>query len=215
MKGYGSISQEFTEFYRSQTGHYVHSVQSYVFDSVGINWLRRLLCCLCVVKKQLNKLKKERDLDHEAIVPAESSLSQRSGWVPREVKIYKRVIGCLQGFCGLMEKPRIWKITLEVKFQLFFFMWPEIFQKLVNWIIRLLMARYRFWRTHLSHCPFNNNEGLEFSLVVQVVKNHPAVQGTWVQSLGGKIPWRREWLSSPVFLPGESHGQRSLEVYSP
>ena len=31
----------------------------------------------------------------------------------------------------------------------------------------------------------------------------------------GKIPWRREWLSSPVFLPGESHGQRSLVGYSP
>ena len=56
-------------------------------------------------------------------------------------------------------------------------------------------------------------EGLELSLVVQVVKNHPAVQGTWVQSLGGKIPWRREWLSSPVFLPGESHGQRSLAYF--
>ena len=26
----------------------------------------------------------------------------------------------------------------------------------------------------------------------------------------GKIPWRREWLPTPVFLPGESHGQRSL-----
>ena len=26
----------------------------------------------------------------------------------------------------------------------------------------------------------------------------------------GKIPWRREWLSTPVFLPGESHGQRNL-----
>ena len=26
----------------------------------------------------------------------------------------------------------------------------------------------------------------------------------------GKIPWRREWLPSPVSLPGESHGQRSL-----
>ena len=25
-----------------------------------------------------------------------------------------------------------------------------------------------------------------------------------------KIPWRREWLPTPVFLPGESHGQRSL-----
>ena len=31
----------------------------------------------------------------------------------------------------------------------------------------------------------------------------------------GKIPWRREWLPIPVFLPGESHGQRSLVGYSP
>ena len=34
---------------------------------------------------------------------------------------------------------------------------------------------------------------------------------TWV----GKIPWRREWLPTPVFLPGESHGQSSLAGYSP
>jgi len=31
----------------------------------------------------------------------------------------------------------------------------------------------------------------------------------------GKIPWRRKWLPTPVFLPGESHGQRSLVGYSP
>ena len=31
----------------------------------------------------------------------------------------------------------------------------------------------------------------------------------------GKIPWRRAWWPTPVFLPGESHGQRSLVVYSP
>ena len=30
-----------------------------------------------------------------------------------------------------------------------------------------------------------------------------------------KIPWRRERLSTPVFLPGESHGQKSLAGYSP
>ena len=37
-----------------------------------------------------------------------------------------------------------------------------------------------------------------------------------VQSPGwGKIPWRRTWQSTPVFLPGESHGQRSLVGYSP
>ena len=33
----------------------------------------------------------------------------------------------------------------------------------------------------------------------------------WVR----KIPWKRVWLSTPVFFPGESHGQRSLMGYSP
>ena len=31
----------------------------------------------------------------------------------------------------------------------------------------------------------------------------------------GKIPWRRAWQPTPVFLPGESCGQRSLAGYSP
>ena len=31
----------------------------------------------------------------------------------------------------------------------------------------------------------------------------------------GKIPWRREWLSTPVFLPEEFHRKRSLVSYSP
>ena len=33
----------------------------------------------------------------------------------------------------------------------------------------------------------------------------------WVR----KIPWRRKWQPTPVFVPGESHGQRSLAGYSP
>ena len=32
----------------------------------------------------------------------------------------------------------------------------------------------------------------------------------WVR----KTPWRREWLPTPVFLPGKFHGQRNLEGYS-
>ena len=31
----------------------------------------------------------------------------------------------------------------------------------------------------------------------------------------GRIPWRRKWQPTPGFLPGECHGQRSLEGYSP
>ena len=30
----------------------------------------------------------------------------------------------------------------------------------------------------------------------------------------GRFPWRRKWQSCPVFLPGESHGQRNLAGYS-
>ena len=39
--------------------------------------------------------------------------------------------------------------------------------------------------------------------------------GGWIRSLGQEDPWRREWLSTPVFLPGEFHGQRSPVGYSP
>ena len=53
------------------------------------------------------------------------------------------------------------------------------------------------------------------SLVVQQVKNLPATQETWVQSVGLKIPWRRKWQPTPVFLPEKSHGQKNLESYSP
>ena len=54
------------------------------------------------------------------------------------------------------------------------------------------------------------------SLVAQMVKNLPAMWqkprfDPWVR----KIPWRKEWLSIPVFLPGEFHWQRSLMGYSP
>ena len=32
---------------------------------------------------------------------------------------------------------------------------------------------------------------------------------------GWKIPWRRSWQPTPVLLPGESHGQRSVADYGP
>ena len=41
------------------------------------------------------------------------------------------------------------------------------------------------------------------------------MQETWVWSLGQKIPWRRKRQSTPVSLPGKSHGQRSPADYSP
>ena len=57
------------------------------------------------------------------------------------------------------------------------------------------------------------------SQVELLVKNLPASAGDirdvgWIPELG-RFPWRRKWQPTSVFLPGESHGQRSLAGYSP
>ena len=62
---------------------------------------------------------------------------------------------------------------------------------------------------------FRFNKPRVGSRVAQTVKNLPAMQETQVQLPGLEDTWRREWLPTPVFFPGESHGQRSLEGYSP
>ena len=58
---------------------------------------------------------------------------------------------------------------------------------------------------------------LSIGLPWQLSGNRSACQSkrcgfdSWVR----KILWRRKWQSTPVFLPGKSHGQRSLAGYSP
>ena len=47
-----------------------------------------------------------------------------------------------------------------------------------------------------------------------MVKNPSAMQETGLNPWVGKIPWRREWLPTLVFLPGEFHGERNLAGYS-
>ena len=47
-------------------------------------------------------------------------------------------------------------------------------------------------------------------LVAQTVKNLPAMWEIQVRNWVRKIPWRREWLPTPVLWPGEFHGQSSL-----
>ena len=75
----------------------------------------------------------------------------------------------------------------------------------------------------LSFCFMAELYATGASQAVLVVKNLPANAGDvrelslilefcpWVE----KIPWRRAWQPTPVFLPGESHGHRSLAGYNP
>ena len=53
------------------------------------------------------------------------------------------------------------------------------------------------------------------SLVTQIIKNLPPMRETGLDPWVRKIPWRRKWQPTPVFLPGDSHGGRSLAGHSP
>ena len=46
--------------------------------------------------------------------------------------------------------------------------------------------------------------------MARVVKNLPAMQETQFNNWVRKIPWRRKWQPTPVFLPGETQGRQSL-----
>ena len=47
-----------------------------------------------------------------------------------------------------------------------------------------------------------------------MVKNLPAMQETWVRSQVRKIPSKREWLPTPVFLSGESQREEPVGLQS-
>ena len=51
-------------------------------------------------------------------------------------------------------------------------------------------------------------------MVAQRIKNLPAMQETQARSLGQEDPYRREWQSTPVFLPGELREQWTQVGYS-
>ena len=51
--------------------------------------------------------------------------------------------------------------------------------------------------------------------MAQTVKNVPAMPRPAFDPWVSKTPWRREWLPTPVFLPGEFHGWTSLVGFSP
>ena len=67
----------------------------------------------------------------------------------------------------------------------------------------------KFWRSNVQYSDYGA------SLVAQMVKNLLALQETWVQFLVWEDPLKRGVATPPVFLPGKSHGQRSLVGYSP
>ena len=94
----------------------------------------------------------------------------------------------------------------------------------------LIQAEKEFccrYKARVSNCPFRGKIKTKTLCCPQQpkgfpgsseVKNQPASarnSSDWFDLWVGKIPWRRKWQPTPVFLPGESLGQRSLGACSP
>ena len=79
------------------------------------------------------------------------------------------------------------------------------------------VAKSQTWLSNWTELIFQNIL-FNVSHAALVEKNLPASGGDktdagWIPG-SRKFPWRRAWQPTPVFLPGESHGQRSLAGYS-
>ena len=71
----------------------------------------------------------------------------------------------------------------------------------------LLTCKSLLWRK----ISFTQTQGsVRAFLVAQTVKNLPVMQDIQVRCLVGKIPGRKEWQPTAVFLPGKFHGQRRV-----
>ena len=75
------------------------------------------------------------------------------------------------------------------------------------------MALSYFFLKWVRNCPYLVD--LRLPLVAQMIKNLPAMQETQVRVLGWEGPLEKGMETTPVFLPGEFHGQRNLMGYSP
>ena len=82
-----------------------------------------------------------------------------------------------------------------------------------------IVAAWIFNSAFLQICERDKTERLSLSLwaslVAQMVKHLSAMQKPGFNPWVGKIPWRKKWQPTPVFLPGKSHGQKSPVGYSP
>ena len=87
--------------------------------------------------------------------------------------------------------------------------WESSFLTSSQAMLTMVVQRPQF-KNNCSKGRLQSVEGKQY-----MVKNLPAMQKTWVRSLGREDPLEKKWLPTPVFLPGEIHRQRSLTGHSP
>ena len=94
--------------------------------------------------------------------------------------------------------------------------WGNVIKKIEFWSSSSMLLVSTLLNILQNQCVMLELQALAF-LLAQMVKNLPAMQETQVCLIpgSGRSPGEQNAYPTPVFLPGESHGQRSLVGYSP
>ena len=92
------------------------------------------------------------------------------------------------------------KIIYHGAIRVWFFPWDFL-------VVTLRVEAFASFWTELNRTPQVEEAPLSFLLMLHIERASIKVKD--------KVTWRRKWQPTPVFLPGESHGQRSLVGYSP
>ena len=115
-----------------------------------------------------------------------------------------------RGWHGWMASPTQWTWVWINSGSCWWTERPGVLQSMGLWRVE------HDWAAELNWFP--KTSFLMFHMQPLVEKNLPANGGDktdegWIPE-SRKFPWRRAWQPTPVFLPGESHGERSLAGYS-
>ena len=145
-------------------------------------------------------------------------------------KVIKREKGKMCKLCTMHWQERkhfssylhlfVWREEARRQCYIYFYFWARLkfrFLSLIplvhnDWVLTLFKAHFMHNFEHPEHvspsltplgCP-GGTSGEESTFQFKRCERHRF--NPWV----GKIPWRRKWQPTPVFLPGKFHGQRSL-----
>ena len=130
--------------------------------------------------------------------------SPKWSFSPPSVCLLKRiVVSTFVAFCKVTQSElvRPWDFTNSCTRCL----WPSALWRWGDW------GRGRLRALKKPLISLHLQDSARFQLSCDSGSGVQLLPGSWV----GKIPWRRKWQPTPGFLPGESHGQRTLAGCSP